>query len=111
MTISLCKHSFSVLQPYSLFRPSPCIHCNLTHADREEELQQQKLALIHGTAHDGKCGHCGQTRRLYRWQPAEQPWHEVGVELPVSFLCIEGWNAAEEQQALEVNAIFVAATR
>lgn len=88
MTVSLCKHGFPVQPPHGSFaRPGDCTACGLTWNQAQDELVRQEHALILGTAHDGTCPDCGQPHRLYRYQPADQPWHEIGEEMPVTFLC------------------------
>jgi len=95
VTISFCKHSFPVQPPHgSIIRPGDCTGCGITWNQSQAELRTQEEALILGTSHDGTCPHCGQTRRLFRFQPQDKPWTEIGYEEPVTFLCIDGWNAA-----------------
>ena len=105
--VSLCKHSFPC-QPLhgSIFNPGPCVGCGLTYAELQTELRRQEEALIVGTSHDGKCPACGKVRRLFRFQPPTQPWNEPGYEPPVSFLCIDDFNAAVDAHNEMVNAAF-----
>lgn len=94
MTVSLCKHSFCVLPPHgTIFNPGPC-DCGLTYAAYERALQRQREALILGTSRDGQCPDCTRSRRLFRWQPEERPWHAPDEPLPVGWLCMDCWNAA-----------------
>lgn len=110
MTVSLCKHSHSVLPPAgSIFYPGPCLHCGTTWDAIQEELRQQEEAHILSTAHDGTCPTCSQPRRLFRFQPAPRPWHEFSYEPPVTFLCMGCWNDAavtdEEAADALINSI------
>ncbi|GAA0500916.1 hypothetical protein [Streptomyces olivaceiscleroticus] len=107
MTVSLCKHGFIVLPPHgSIFRPGPCTDCGMTYEAREAELREQEEALILGTSHDGTCPDCKHTRRLFRYQPQEQPWHEIGTELPVAFLCLDCYNAAADAENALIDSLF-----
>jgi len=109
--VSLCKHSFPCQPPHgSVFRPGPC-DCGLTYAQHEAELRRQEEALIVGTSRDGRCPDCGHTRRLFRFEPPTQPWHEPGTELPVTFLCMDCFNAAVDAHNAMVNAVFEEAAR
>ncbi|WP_055693739.1 hypothetical protein [Streptomyces prasinopilosus] len=109
--VSLCKHSFPCQPPHgSIFRPGPC-DCGLTYAQHEAELLRQEEALIVGTSHDGECPDCGHTRRLFRFQPPAQPWHEPDYELPVTFLCIDCFNTAADAHNETINALFEEAAR
>jgi DNA-directed RNA polymerase subunit RPC12/RpoP len=97
MTVSLCKHRFSLVAPGgSLFHPSDCIRCGITWEDSQKELQRQKHALILGTSHDGDCPDCNHRRRLFRFQAPGRPWHDFDYEPPVRFLCMSCWNAAAD---------------
>lgn len=97
--ISLCKHSHIVLPPAgSIINPSDCTQCGLSYASREAELERQRIARINGSARDGECPYCGQYRRLYRYQVTEQPWHEIGTDLPATWLCGEDYRTAEEAE-------------
>ena len=109
---SLCKHSFPCQPPHgSIFRPGPCIGCGITYADREAELLRQEEALIVGTSHDGQCPDCDQHKRLFRFQPPAQPWHDLDVEMPVTFLCIDCYNTAVDANNAMVSSLFAAAAR
>lgn len=95
MTISLCKHSFCVLPPRgSIFNPGDCDGCGITYAACERELLRQQEALILGTARDGQCPDCRQSRRLFRYQPEARPWHSPDYQPPITYLCMSCWNAA-----------------
>ncbi|MER7905427.1 hypothetical protein AB0D73_27325 [Streptomyces sp. NPDC048215] len=97
VSISLCKHRFPVQPPLgSIFRPGDCDRCGTTWNDVQAELQRQEEALIVGSSRDGKCPDCAQSRRLYRFQPEDKPWSEIGYEEPVTFLCVDCWNAATQ---------------
>lgn len=110
MRVSLCKHSFPVLPPHgSLTRPGDCAGCGMTWAQAQEDLRQQEEALIRGSSRDGVCPDCTRERRLYRYQPDEMPWHEIGDELPVTYLCVDCWNGAANAEATFSQAIFDAA--
>jgi hypothetical protein len=107
MTISLCKHSFPCQPPHgSIFRPGDCTGCGITYNALQAELRKQEQAYIIGTSRDGACPDCHKDRRLFRWQPQEQPWHEIGVELPVTFVCIDCWNAATTADNALAAALF-----
>ncbi|NUP18350.1 MAG: hypothetical protein HOZ81_20155 [Streptomyces sp.] len=97
MNVSLCKHSFPCQPPHgSIIRPGDCTGCGTTYDAVQAELQRQEQALIVGSSREGRCRHCGQTRRLYRFQPCDKPWSPPGYEEPVSFLCTDGWNEAND---------------
>ncbi|MFE5368119.1 hypothetical protein [Streptomyces mirabilis] len=107
MTVSLCKHSHPVQPPLgSMGRPGDCTDCGMTWNQVQAELRKQEEALILGTAHDGKCPHCGQTRRLFRFQPQDKLWTPIGYEEPVTFLCITDWNAAADDDHNTTHALF-----
>lgn len=107
----LCKHSFPCQPPHgSIFRPGPC-GCGLTYEQHEAELRRQEEALIVGTSRDGQCPDCNRTRRLYRFQPPAQPWHEPDFEPPVTFLCNGCFNAAADAHNAMVNGLFEEAAR
>lgn len=112
MNISLCKHSFPCQPPHgSIFRPGACTGCGITYDQHQAELLRQEEALIAGTAHEGPCPGCEQTRRLFRFEPPAQPWHEPGAEMPVTFLCTDCFNAAVDAHNADVAALFEEATR
>lgn len=95
MTISLCKHSHPVQPPAgTVLRPGPCTGCGITWNQVQDELRRQEDALINGTAHEGTCPDCGETRTLLRFQTPAQPWDDFDYEPPVSFLCIGCYNTA-----------------
>jgi hypothetical protein len=95
--VSLCKHGFPVQPPLgSLAHPGDCSGCGLTWAAAQAELRKQEEALIVGAAHDGQCPDCRRSKRLFRWQPADRPWHEIGHQQPVTFLCTDCWNGATD---------------
>ncbi|MER7507020.1 hypothetical protein ABTX82_01525 [Streptomyces lavendulae] len=101
MTVSLCKHSHPVQPPVgTILRPGPCTDCGITWDEVQDEVRRQEDALINGTAHEGTCPDCGQHRTLLRFQPPSQPWEPFDYEPPVSFLCLDCYNAA----AIEFNA-------
>jgi hypothetical protein len=105
--VSLCKHSFPCQPPHgSIFRPGDCTGCGITYEAAQAELLRQEEALIVGTSHEGKCPGCGHTRRLYRFQPPAQPWHEPDYEPPVTFLCTDDFNAAADAHNAMVNNLF-----
>jgi hypothetical protein len=109
--VSLCKHSFIVLPPHgSIFRPGPC-DCGLTYEQHQADLLAQEEALIVGSSRDGQCPGCGHSRRLFRFQPPAQPWHEPDYEPPVSFLCNDCFNAAADTHNADLASIFEEATR
>lgn len=109
--VSLCKHSFPCQPPHgSIFRPGPC-DCGMTYSQHEAELVRQEEALIVGTSHDGTCPDCDQQKRLFRFQPPAQPWHDPDTELPVTFLCMDCYNAAADAVNALVNAVFEEAAR
>lgn len=96
MIVSLCKHRFPVQPPHgSLAHPGDC-PCGLTFADAEAELDRQAMLLRLGTAHDGLCRGCGQTRLLFRYQPEQQPWEQD--EPAVRWLCARDWSRARENE-------------
>jgi hypothetical protein len=106
MTVSLCKHSFPCQPPHSsIFRPGPC-DCGITYNEHQAELQQQEEALIVGSSYDGHCPDCTRQKRLFRWEAPAQPWDEPSVEKPVSFLCMDCYNAAVDAHNATVNAVF-----
>ncbi|MFJ5973568.1 hypothetical protein [Streptomyces sp. NPDC093060] len=112
MTISLCKHSFPCQPPHgSIFRPGDCTGCGITYNDHQAELTHQEEALIVGSSYDGQCPDCTRTRRLFRFQPPAQPWDEPGTEKPVTFHCIDCWNATADAHDAMVNAVFEEAAR
>ena len=112
MTVSLCKHSFPCQPPHgSIFRPGDCAGCGITYSQHEAELQRQEEALIVGSSRDGQCPDCNRTRRLFRFQPPAQPWNEPDAELPVTFLCVDCWNAAADAHNAMVDAVFEEAGR
>jgi hypothetical protein len=112
MTVSLCKHGFPCQPPHgSIFRPGDCTGCGITYDQHQAELRRQEEALIVGTSHDGECPDCSHTRRLFRFQPPAQPWHEPGEEMPVTFLCIDCFNNAVDTHNADVNALFEEAAR
>lgn len=96
MNVSFCKHSFPVQPPHgSLAHPGDCA-CGLTYVEAQAELNRQALLYRLGTAHDGVCQGCGQTRLLFRYQPEQQPWD---VEEPaVRWLCTPDWSRARENE-------------
>ncbi|WP_062215680.1 hypothetical protein [Streptomyces sp. NBRC 109706] len=105
MTVSLCKHSFPIQPPHgSIVRPGPCVGCGITWDDCQADLARQEAALIDGSSHDGQCGHCDQTRRLYRWQPLRQPWDEPDYEPPITWLCAAGYDAATQAYNADIAA-------
>jgi hypothetical protein len=105
--VSLCRHSFPCQPPHgSIFRPGACVGCGITYSQHEAELRRQEEALIVGSAHDGKCPSCGHARRLFRFQPPAQPWDEPDYEPPVTFLCIDDFNAAADAHNETVNRLF-----
>ncbi len=107
MTVSLCKHGFPVQPPHgSIFRPGPCTDCGVTFDAWQAVLREQEEALIHGTSHDGVCPNCRQACRLFRYQSQEQPWHEIDVELPVTFLCLDCWNDTADAENAVTAALF-----
>jgi len=109
---SLCKHSFPCQPPHgSIFRPGDCTGCGITYSQHEAELRRQEEALIVGSARDGQCPDCDRTRRLFRFEPPAQPWHEPGTELPVTFLCTDCFNTAVDAHNATVNALFEEAAR
>lgn len=111
--VSLCKHTHLVLPPAgSIITPSDCQHCGITWADAQAERRQQEIALIHGTSHDGECPHCKRVRRLYRYQAPTQPWHELGTEPPVTWMCDEDYRtAAQADETIARSVIAGAAPR
>lgn len=76
----------------------------------QAELRRQEEALIAGTAHDGACPHCGQTRRLFRYQPPVQPWHSPDYTPPARWLCVDGWNASADQDNALLHSALAEAT-
>ncbi|WP_369214985.1 hypothetical protein [Streptomyces flavofungini] len=112
MKVSLCKHSFPCLPPNgSIFRPDPCVGCGITYDQHQAELLAQEEALIVGSSRDGQCPDCGKSRRLYRFQPPAQPWHDPDYEPPVTFLCNDCYNAAVDAHNALVNGLFEEAAR
>lgn len=106
MTVSLCKHGFPVQPPHgSLGRPGDCTSCGITWDQVQDDLRKQEEALILGTSRDGTCPDCGQVHRLFLYQPQEQPWHEIGTEMPVTYLCIGCWNGARDAELLVNTAL------
>lgn len=98
MTVSLCKHSHPLQPPLgSILRPGDCTRCGMTWNQVQAELQRQEEALIVNTAHEGTCPVCAKQRRLYRFQAPDQPWTPIGYEEPVSFLCVDCYNAAADE--------------
>ena len=107
MKVSLCKHSFPCQPPHgSIFRPGPCVGCGITYDEHQAELLRQEEALIVGSSRDGQCPDCTRQKRLFRWQPPAQPWDEPGVEKPVTFLCMDCYNAAVDAHNAMVNSLF-----
>lgn len=107
MTVSLCKHGFPIQPPQgSIVNPGPCTDCGITYDACQSGLRKQEEALIMGTAHDGTCPDCRQPRRLFRYQPQEQPWREIGAEMPVSFRCLRCWNATADAENAYTTALF-----
>lgn len=106
MTVSFCKHRFPIQPPHgSLARPGNCRHCDATWNDIQAELAQQENALLIGSSHDGTCPDCHQPRRLFRYQPEDQPWHEIGDEQPVTFLCSDCRNSSIDAEHAFVSAL------
>ena len=107
MKVSLCKHGFPCQPPHgSIFRPGDCTGCGLTYQQHEAELRRQEEALIVGSSRDGKCPDCNQQKRLFRWQPPGQPWDEPGAEKPITFLCMDCYNAAVDANNALVDSLF-----
>lgn len=105
MNVSLCKHSFPIQPPLgSLARPGNCTSCDTSWNEVQADLQRQSEALIIGTSRDGTCPDCSQPRRLFRYQPQDKPWTPIGYE-PISFLCIDCWNAATEADHADFHAL------
>lgn len=97
MTVSLCKHRFPCQPPHSsLARPGDCTGCGMTWGQVQDGLRKQEEALIVGTSRDGQCPDCRRTRRLFRWQSQDRPWHPVSHEQPAGLLCIDCWNGATD---------------
>lgn len=97
MTVSLCKHGFSVLPPHgSLARPGDCTGCGITFDAVQEELQRQDDTIRMRTAREAICQGCGRTRMVFRYQPEQQPWDET--EPAVRWLCIPDWSRARETE-------------
>lgn len=110
--VSLCKHSFPCQPPHgSIFRPGDCTGCGITFNALQAELRRQEEALIVGSARDGQCPDCNRQKRLYRFQPPSQPWHDPNFEPPVTFLCGECFNAAADSHNETVAALFEEAAR
>lgn len=106
MTVSLCRHSFPCQPPLgTLAHPGDCTGCGATWQQVQAELRKQEEALIIGSSRDGRCRHCGQTRRLFRFQPFDKPWSPPGYEEPISFLCIDGWNEATDADHARYHAL------
>ncbi|MGW0837105.1 hypothetical protein [Streptomyces prunicolor] len=96
MTVSFCKHGFPLQPPLgSLAHPGDCA-CGVTYADAHAELDRQAMLLRLGTAHEGACDGCGQTRLLFRYQPEQQPWG--ADEAAVRWLCTPDWSKARERE-------------
>ncbi|MFB7500093.1 hypothetical protein ACFC09_36340 [Streptomyces sp. NPDC056161] len=109
--VSLCKHSFPIQPPHgSIVRPGPC-DCGLTYEQVQDELRRQAETLIANTAHDGTCEACNRERRVYRFQPEEQPWHPIGAVMPVSWLCLDCWNDSAQATNDLVTQLFEEAAR
>lgn len=107
MKVFLCKHSFPCLPPNgSIFRPDPCVGCGITYDDHQAELRRQEEALIVGSSRDGQCPDCGRTKRLYRFEPPAQPWHDPDAVMPVTFLCGDCFNVAADAHNEMVTAVF-----
>ncbi|NYV73109.1 hypothetical protein [Streptomyces sp. UH6] len=107
MKVSLCKHSYPVQPPRgSMLHPGDCTGCGITWNQRQAELRKQDEALIVGSSRDGKCPDCSHTRRLFRFQPPAQPWHEPDYEPPVTFLCMGCWDKAAEAHDEKVKALY-----
>lgn len=107
MTVSLCKHSFPCQPPHgSIFRPGDCVGCGITYDQHQAELLRQEEALIVGSSRDGQCPDCTRQKRLFRWQPPTQPWDEPGTEKPVTFLCMDCYNAAVDANNAMVDSLF-----
>lgn len=112
MKVSLCKHSFPCQPPHgSIFRPGDCTGCGITYNQHQAELLRQEEALIVGSSRDGQCPDCTRQKRLFRWQPPVQPWDEPGTEPPVTFLCIDCYNAAVDANNALVDSLFEEAAR
>lgn len=112
MKVSLCKHGFPCQPPHgSIFRPGDCTGCGTTYDEHQAELLRQEEALIVGTSHDAQCPDCDHTRRLFRFQPPAQPWHEPDEEMPVTFLCTNCFNTAVDNHNATVNGLFEEAAR
>lgn len=110
MTVSLCKHSFPCQPPLgSIFRPGDCTDCGATYNEVQAELRRQQEALILGSSREGTCPDCQQPHRLFRVQPQDKPWTEIGYEEPVTFLCIACWNSAAEADHANFEALLNAA--
>jgi hypothetical protein len=107
MKVSLCKHSFPCQPPHgSIFRPGDCTGCGVSFDAVQDELRKQEEALILGTSRDGECPDCRHHGRLFRWQPAERPWHDFDYEPPVTFLCSSCWNGATNADNSLAAALF-----
>jgi hypothetical protein len=94
MTISLCKHSFTVLPPASITRPGPCAGCGITWLAVQEELARQADTIRLRTAQEGTCRGCAKQRMLFSYQREQMPWEET--EPPTVWLCIPCWGNAQE---------------
>ncbi|MDI5965811.1 hypothetical protein [Streptantibioticus silvisoli] len=107
MNVSLCKHSHPCQPPLgSITRPGPCVDCGTSWGAVQDELARQQQALILGTVRTGECPDCAQVKKLFRFQAEEQPWHEFGVQLPITFLCIDCWNTAAASENAFTAALF-----
>lgn len=112
MRVSLCKHSFPCQPPHgSIFRPGNCTDCGITYDETQANLLLQEEALIVGSSYDGECPDCCHLKRLFRWQPPAQPWDEPGAEHPVTFLCMDCYNAAVDERNALVNSLLKEASR
>ncbi len=100
MNISFCKHSFPVQPPHgTLAHPGNCTGCGTAWNVVQDDLREQEARLLVGSSRDGHCTDCRRAGRLFRFQPAGMPWHEVDVELPVTWLCMDCWNGARDTEA------------
>lgn len=96
MTVSLCKHGFSLQPPHGFTNPGPCLACGISWDEFHAELAQQGERLRAGTAHEGRCDGCAKYRMLFRYQPGQELW--LTTRQAHSWLCTTCWGVARENE-------------
>jgi hypothetical protein len=108
LTRLLCKHSFPLRPPHSLFEPGDCTGCGITFADRMREHDAAVAARRAATAHRGYCPGCNRPdQMLFLFIRQEQPWDldtdETEEAKRTVYLCAHCWSdttEAEESAAM-----------